>query len=435
MATDARLLPLGSPVPPIPAQVGAADRVTSGTAGEVLSFPGAVFLNAAGGTVDGEALVLQSSETEPAWAMYKADGLAGLKISTFGVETVPGSLDAEYSVGISNFSDGRWDYFINTVLPEVAIDLSDNTKRLVSHLGNLYWVVVVSGGKSVRVVAGHVFTAAEQDGDWCPEQVTGLSVSRGLDDRIHIEWNRRDCARKYELWGRLSPDQSVRGASCWAWGRGTEWVRLTTTEDNSFDDYDTESSLWYDYKVRAKNHCGWGGFSAAESGYKGAAPGSGDQLGDTCDAEGVVASLDEAALVLEDGTGYALTAGTQWLLADGSAGGPADFSAGDRVAVDGMAGNNNTCVALSVTMLEKGGEAMLFDAESIITVRDAGLLQLQNGMSFAYDDATAWLDTDGNPTDIANFVSDTGVHVWGSVQGFGQAQALKVQLLPPDPAG
>jgi hypothetical protein len=423
--TDPRLLPLGSPLPAISAQVGPADRSSSeaGQGGQIISFSGAEFLNAAGGTVDGDTLILQSSETEPAWAMYKAGGLAGLKITTFGVETIPGDLDSQYSVGLSNFSDGTWDYFINSVLPEVEIDLSQNTQRLVSHLGNLYWVVVVSGGKSVRVVAGHAFTAAETDGDWCPEQVTGLTASRGLSDHIHLEWNARDCARKYEVWGRRSPDQGPRGVSCWYIGHDTDWVKVGETTENSFDDYDVEPGIWLDYKVRARNHCGRGGFSDIASGY----------MGDECDAEGVISAVDEMSLTLEDGHAYALSAETMWLLEDGGAGDRSSFAVGDRVAVDGEAGENG-CVALTVQLQERGGEEQFFDAESVIDVRADGMLNLQNGMRFTYDEATDWLDAEGNVASIELFQPLVPVHVWGSVKGMGQAKALKVQLLPGDPA-
>jgi hypothetical protein len=432
---DPRLLPLGSSLP-FPADLDDTGRGASQAdgGGGTLDFPGAVFLNAAGGTVDGDTLVLQSSADEPAWAIYKADGLAGLKIDAFGVETVPGDLDTQYSVGLSNFSDGRWDYFINTVLPEVEIDLSDNTKRLVSHLGNLYWVVVVDGGKSVRVVAGHVFTGLEHDGDWCPELVSGLSVSQGLPDHIHVEWNARECARKYELWGRLAPDQGDRGASCWYYGHGTDWVKVAETSDNYFDDYDIEAGQWYEYKVRARNHCGWGGFSGVERGYMGTEPGGGDE-GQGCDAEGVIASLDEQSLVLEDGTAFAVAAETQWLLPVGSSLHPAGVAPGDRVAVDGAAGEGGMCVAVSVTLLEESGTPIPFDAESAIDVRDGGLLRLQNGMAFTYGPATEWLDADGNPLPLEEFVPLVRVHAWGEAVGMGAAHALKVQLLPPDPAG
>jgi hypothetical protein len=431
-SADPRLLPLGTPVPAIPAQVGAGDRAAS-AAGQI-DYKGSDFLNAAGATVDGDTVILQSTDSDPAWAMYKAGGLAGLKVNTFAVETIPGDLDTQYSVGLSNFSDGTWDYFINSSLPEVDVDLSHNTKRLVSHLGNLYWVVIVSGGKSLRVVAGHALTESEGDGDWCPERVTGLTASQGLPDHIHLEWNKLACARKYEVWGRLSPnqDQSGRGASCWYIGHDNGWVKLGETQDNSFDDYDVQASLWIDYKVRARNHCGMAGFSDIASGYMGDAPGGGGN-GGTCDSQGVITSLDDASLALDSGASYALTADTQWLLDDGGAGMPSDFAVGDTVAVHGESVDGQ-CTALVVTMVQKGGDPVLFDAESIIVVRDGGLLALQNGMSFTYDDATEWLDVDGNPASIDLFVTDTPVHVWGSILGQGPAKALKVQLEPANPA-
>lgn len=426
-SADARLLPLGSPLPSLPVEHGGLTGARATSA--VLEYSGSVFLNAAGGTIDGETLILQSSEAEPAWAMYRADGLTGLKVDAFGVETIPGDFETEYSVGISNFSDGRWSFMINSTLPEVEIDLADNTKRLVSRLGNLYWLVVVSGGKSVRVVAGHVFTIEGGEGDWRPECGGGIFASKGLEDRITVEWAVREGAASYELYrkvdGRRSASKNDDGDEGDDDG-GQDWVLVVATAETTYHDFQVQPSVWHKYKVRAVNEAGPGGFSEEARGYMGAAP-QGDGDDDECESEGLIVDLTADLIELDTQLSFMLTPNTQWFLADGTVAGPADFTQGDRVKVHGRM-VDGACVAFKVKLKDDSNEPEYFDAESIIATRAEGTMTLQNGMSFQYSDNTIWKDAGGNLTSIDNFTPGVAVKVWGVVSGDGPAFLLKAML-------
>jgi hypothetical protein len=424
---DARLLPLGSPLPALPLDLTGAP---AHSASAILDYPGAVFLNAAGGTVDGTDLVLQSSADQPAWAMYKADGLTGLKVVGFSVETVPGDLDTQYSVGLSNFSDGQWQYFLTTSLPEAQIDLSDNTKRLTSRLGNLYYIVVVSGGQSLRMKAGHVFTADSQDG-WTPGMGNGLFVSKGLPDKIHIEWGVMDGATGYELW-RMQ-DSGNHGASSEA---GDGFSLVATTDGTSYDDTAVQPSTVYIYKVRGVNAAGAGGFSGTERGYMGAPPagGGGDDSG--LDAHGLIALLSNDRLTLDGGYSFKLTGDTEWFLADGSIGSPSDFAVGDTVDVHGVNGADGALIALLVKLQQPpAGDPSEVDAHGVITNLSNDRSTLDNGFSFFLNGDTQWFLADGSPAGAGDFAVGDTVDVHGRKTDGGVLTALTVRMDAADGGG
>ncbi|MEZ5337604.1 MAG: DUF5666 domain-containing protein [bacterium] len=145
------LLPLGSPLPALPQDSGTAAATDSRSTSAARTYNGSDFLIAAGGSVDGTSLLLQSSAEEPAWALYKSSGLQGEKVLSFALETRPGDLETTYYVALGSFSDNRWHWVVETTLPEVNVDFSDSDQQWISQLGNLYWVVLVDGGKQLHV--------------------------------------------------------------------------------------------------------------------------------------------------------------------------------------------------------------------------------------------------------------------------------------------
>jgi hypothetical protein len=412
------LLPLGSPIPAMPTDLTGAP---AHTASAILDYPGAVFLSASGGTVDGDDLILQSTPDEVAWAMYKAGGLTGLKVDGFGVETVPGDLETQYSVGLSNFSDGHWQYFITTSLPEASIDLTENTKRLTSRLGNLYYIVVVSGGKSLRMKAGHVFTADGQDG-WTPGQGNGIFVSKGLPDKIRIEWGAIDGANHYELWRKL--DDGSHGASMEGGADG--FGLITSTEGTSYNDTDVLAGKVYVYKVRGANAAGPGGFSGTERGYMGTPPSGGD--GEGIEAHGLIGLLDQERLGLDGSFNFRLTADTQWFRLDGSIGSREDFKVGDNVVVQGVkSGDMLTALRVKLLPPPAGDDPAEVDAKGIITHLSSDRITLDNGFSFFINADTLWFLRSGEQGEKADFAEGDPVEVHGRKIG-DVLTAIKVRM-------
>ena len=210
---DVRFLPLGTPLPRFPSDSrgSSAVKVTS----EVIDYSGTDFLTAAGATVNGDTLVLQSSADEIAWAMFQIGGLADRDVTTFAILTVPQDPETYYRVGVSNYDTALWDFVITSSLPEVQADLTENRDQLISALGNLYYVVAVSGGKSVRVRSGHIITS--DSGEWGDQW--------GADDE----------------WGTPDPDEYTDDGDEWDEDYYDDWY------DDWCDDWDGDDCYGEDY--------------------------------------------------------------------------------------------------------------------------------------------------------------------------------------------
>ncbi|HES58093.1 MAG TPA: hypothetical protein ENO21_01540, partial [Firmicutes bacterium] len=156
------MLPLGSPLPDVPKDEVKASAKAAST---ILNYPGADFMLAAGGTVDGDELVLESSEDSIAWAMYRAEGLGDLDIEIYSIEALPGDLGQNYEVAFSEFVSDDWLFLINSTLPEAEVNLAEADGQFISALGNLYFLVTVDGGDSVRISVSHLLTADENPND------------------------------------------------------------------------------------------------------------------------------------------------------------------------------------------------------------------------------------------------------------------------------
>jgi hypothetical protein len=194
------LLPLGSAVPDLPADNGSPADPASRSASAVLQYDGSDFLVAAGGTVEGSSLLLESSEDDPAWGMYKADGLSGRQVLSFALETRPQDLNTTYYVALGSFTDNRWHWLIETTLPEVNISFTDNEQQWISELGNLYWVVLVDGGKSLYVDRATITTGNTGGGGNPGGECTALGPIDSIDDLSIIVGNHYFIHNSDTLW-------------------------------------------------------------------------------------------------------------------------------------------------------------------------------------------------------------------------------------------
>lgn len=176
------LLPLGSAVPDLPTESGSPTGLDFRSTSAIQEYNGSDFLVAAGGTVEGSSLLLQSSEEENAWGMYKATGLAGKHVLSFALETRPEDLNTTYYVALGSFTDNRWHWLIETTLPEVNISFNENEQQWISQLGNLYWVALVDGGKSLYVDKATITTGGGNGGGNPGEECTALGPIEFIDD-------------------------------------------------------------------------------------------------------------------------------------------------------------------------------------------------------------------------------------------------------------
>ena len=82
--------------------------------------------------------------------------LAGKDVSSLSIEFAPLDPGTEYSVGVSNYSDGAWLFLSTASDQEFHFDLTGELARLINEAGNLYFVVVVNGGATATVHSASV---------------------------------------------------------------------------------------------------------------------------------------------------------------------------------------------------------------------------------------------------------------------------------------
>jgi hypothetical protein len=247
-----RFLPLGSPLPVLPNDAGSAAAPSGQRQVSALNeFPGSGFIQASGATIDGDSVVLQSEAGQVAWALFKVTGLQGKYVDRFGVQTLPQGPGHPYTVGVSNYTDDRWEYLITGTLPEVEIDLTDNTKRLISQLGNLYYIVLVSNGDSVRMNLAWL-NIQDEGGFGTPSTPTDFYVTEGEDSVIYVYWSYPEDTTSCELWRHAD---------------GQDWTLYQSTTTGFYMDTDVQIGVGYEYKVRAVNDVGHSAFTEPMSGY------------------------------------------------------------------------------------------------------------------------------------------------------------------------
>ncbi len=264
----------GQHLPGLPADDKGGER----SASAVESFPGSSAVEFANGAVVESTMVLTSTETDLAWALYKVEGLAGRKVTGMSIETL-GGIGSSYSVGVSNYSEGVWDFLQSGSLPEFEIDFTAEQTRLTSEVGNLYFVVVASGGAEISVLQSTVFSRELEPGEEeLPVFGKGIEASEGLADRITVSWDAIAGASSYELWREADIEGQDEVAELIATIPAVE-----AQTSYSYDDMAITMSTEYKYRVRGASTEGTGEFTRWNSGWAGAAPAGedeGSEIGD-----------------------------------------------------------------------------------------------------------------------------------------------------------
>jgi hypothetical protein len=167
--------------------------------------------------------------------MFRIGGLAERDVTTFAIMTIPQDPETYYRVGLSDYGSALWEFVITSSLPEVQVDLTDNNDQMISRLGNLYYVVAVSGGKSVRILSGHIITDddnGEWGEQWGDDDVWGTPDPGGWDEGgDYGGWDDEDFADWYD-------DEYCDGDDCENWD--DEWEEGWDDEYGDGDGYDDE---------------------------------------------------------------------------------------------------------------------------------------------------------------------------------------------------
>jgi fibronectin type 3 domain-containing protein len=229
--------------------------------GDNMVVLGSEFLLQLHGTVDGTSLQLNPSgendEVPTAWGLYRFTGLQGMDPTSLNVEATPGSLTQSYYVGLANFTEGTWEWYGPSHIPEFQINLAESNDRYISALGNMYFLVAVENDNTAT---HHQSTLVFQGAgnDVRPGAPHELHATDGTyQDKIRVEWMAGDGATGYELYRRV--DGNVE----------SEWTKIAETQDLGYDDVNVEPGVTYLYKARSVNSAGASDFSNKDSGYAG----------------------------------------------------------------------------------------------------------------------------------------------------------------------
>lgn len=178
----------------------ASDEPSSGAPAE-LAIAGASAEVMQNGLVDGGSLVLSSTASELGYGLYKVTGLAGHKVTKLAINVATSGADAKYSIGVSNYSDGAWDFVGTSSYSTYEYDFSSEMSALISQGGSFYFLVVVSGGSGATVEGATLFSRPMEPGEvQKPYAAGGFFVSEGLPSSIVVEWNPVEGAESYELY-------------------------------------------------------------------------------------------------------------------------------------------------------------------------------------------------------------------------------------------
>jgi hypothetical protein len=410
----------GSELPALPVE---GNGIPSRGASAVTTISGSSAIMFANGEIVDTTLVLSSPELAPepgqdiAWGLYQVSGLAGKRVTSLAVSAIPGDLGQTYSVGVSNFSDGVWDFLQSTSLPEFEYDLTDEESRLVSRLGNLYFIVVVSSGDSVTVVEASVLSEDDPTGGTgTPPAIGGRpQASEGLSDRIVVTWEPIDGAESYELWRA----EDIEGVD-------EEFSIVATQAELIFTDFDITLSTEYHYKVRGINTAGPGLFGRKDSGWAGAVPpeGEGEEFGEK-EVFGAIEAIDAGSLTV-NGTVFAIDEDTRFVNDNGLPADPAEFTVGTLIQVHGKSDGADGWIATRVKL-----EDMHFGQEREVQGTIEAINETEivvNGESFGLNASTEWMDDNNNLIDPSNFTVGTFVEVDAYSDGNGGWLAEKVKL-------
>lgn len=396
------------------------DGVAGREISEIASFPGSSAIDSQNGLVTGTMLALTSTVEELAWGLYKVEGLQDRKVENVSINSLVNE-GQEYSVGISNFSDGVWDFLIVNQGGVFSYDLTEEQSRLTSQLGNLFIVVITEGGNSISVNELTIDSRPLESGELLlPAKPRRLSVSEGLPDKIVVQWESVDGAENTEVWREMDVD-----------GEDEPRVLIATVPveegkvNYTYEDTDILLGTEYKYSVRATNAAGAGAFSNEESGWAGATAPEGDDFEDEFEVRGSIEAITESSITVA-GVEFLFNASTIWLGNDDEILTVADFAVGNFVEVDAERFGTDNWKASTVEMEDGAGgdEIKIYGiieqiSETSITV---------DGTIAAITEATIWLDGMEQPALAGDFTVGMSVELTLDSDGLGGWNARKVEM-------
>jgi hypothetical protein len=223
-------------LPTVPLEDGEADRAASDA--QDLGFTGVLgkdYLQMEGGYVDGDSLVLENyPDTEPgdpldnpkylAYGLYQIGGVLGQRPLSLNIECLPGGLGEGYFVGVADYTSANWKWFGPVSLPEFELDLTGVNHQLVTHLGNMYFMIVVPPGNSA-VHSRSVLITGPADPTVQPGLPHHLVASDGqFPEKVVLSWIGGNGAGEYQVFRRH------------AWADNTEWQQIGTASDTHYVD-------------------------------------------------------------------------------------------------------------------------------------------------------------------------------------------------------
>jgi hypothetical protein len=438
--SDARSLSSGAALPSLPKEYVAAQAKGASSVGtREYTGSGDGLLQYSNGTVEGDSLVLASTEDDMAWAIYKASDLTDLWVTTLGVEITPVTTDTTWYVALSNFTRGCWDWEIESTLPEIVHDLTQYTDRIVSPLGNMYWVVAIpKGNLSIKIDMSTIIAENAPDDPWRPGGGNFIFASQGLPGLINIQWGGVDGATSFELYRRE--------ASCDGRAPNGEFELLAVVPDVLYDDYEVTAGVPYEYKVRAINDNGYGAFSEVAMGWATDPNGSNPGGDRTCAFGEIIDYTDTSITIMDpcmgpDGVAFTINPDTVYFDIDGNAVDHSYFSIGMMAFVDGLfdAAGNLLASAVMEAPDDPGqpqdprvliGEIVALSETSIEIACENSANQTAE---ITVD--TIWVDENGEIVDINSFAVGDMVAVMLDPNDPASNIAIAVQKLPPPPDG
>lgn len=413
----------GGALPALPAESG---KALSGAA-DMISVPGADVFVSQNAAVLATSLVLSSSETDLAWGLYKVTGLDGKKVTGFVIEMQPATLETQYSVGVSNFSEGVWDFPVTSSLPEFEYSFTDEMERRTSALGSFYFVVIAAGGAQATVLQTTIFSRALEPGEIeMPVFGGDIAASEGLADKVVVQWAAVAGATTYELWREADIEGQDEAAQLLA-----SLPAVAGQASYAYEDFAVTPSTEYKYRIRGLNEAGSGAFSRWVSGWAGTTPPLEDpngNPGEGLELTGTLESISDTGIVV-DGQPFETNDATIWLDGNKAVTDKGAFTPGMLVEVDANALGEGAWLATSVQDETEDGAEPPVDELTLtgaIEALDGGGITV-GGTLFAILDTTEWLDLLGQPALPEDFAVGGMVEVTGDADGLGGWNARRVQ--------
>jgi hypothetical protein len=248
-------------LPDVPIDVGQAPRGVSTTPPDNVVKLGKDYLQMLNAEVDGDALVMQApADGDPpvAYGLYKVEGLLDLRPTVMNVSCLPHYFDAPYFLGLADYTTGRWMWFGPIYSPEYELNLQQLNHRFITHLGNMYFLLVCPPGVGATHSQTTLFFGPS--GDELPGCPTNLIASDGeFDTAVGLVWQQSAGAQYYEIYRHGGDPNGTTG----------EWALIGQSEGTEYLDETVTPGIVYGYKVRAKNEGGFSGYSNIDTGYAG----------------------------------------------------------------------------------------------------------------------------------------------------------------------